>query len=99
MLSRSEKLRFANAFSVALAVVSGWNFVILDDSETIIGDDSVALLRMLFESELDQAIILMATVDERVSHKPGTCFIALDESMEDEISTTHVRMLASTPGA
>jgi DNA repair exonuclease SbcCD ATPase subunit len=98
-LSRSEKMRFANAFCVALAVVSGWNFVILDDSETIIGDDSVALLRLVYESELDFALILMATVDERVSHKPGTCFVALDESMEEEISTTHVRLLASTPGA
>jgi hypothetical protein len=99
MLSRSEKLRFANAFSVALAVVSGWGFVILDDSESIIGYDSVALLRLVYESDLDQAIILMATTQERTSAKPGTAFIALDESVEDEISTSHVRVLASTPGA
>ncbi len=98
MLSRSEKLRFANAFSVALAVVSGWNFVVLDDSETIVGDeDSIALLKMLYESELDFALVLMATTVERTSSRPGTAFIALDESMEDEIGTTHVRELARTP--
>jgi hypothetical protein len=79
-------------------VVSGWNFVVLDDSETIVGDeDSIALLKMLYESELDFALVLMATIVERTSSRPGTAFIALDESMEDEISTTHVRELARTP--
>jgi len=97
MLSRSEKLRFANAFVVALAIVSGWGFVVLDDSETIIGDDSVELLKMLYTSDLDQAILLMATVEERTASKPGTAFVALDETLEDGISTTHVRVLESTP--
>ena len=97
MLSRSEKLRFANAFSVALAIVSGWNFVVLDDSETIIGEDRRKLNRMLLESEFDQAIVLAAEVHDSVPEVPGTAFIQFHEVVEEGISTTYATVLASTP--
>jgi hypothetical protein len=98
MLSRSEKLRFANAFSVALAIVSGWNFVVLDDSETIVGEDRRKLNRMLLDSTLDTAILLAAESHRAgaVPEVPGTAFIEFTEVMEDGISTTNVEVLAST---
>ena len=97
MLSRSEKLRFADAFSVALAVVSGWGFVVLDDSESIVGDDLSMLYRLLYESELDQAILMLSVGQAKTNKLPGTCFIQLDETIEQEISTSHAKVLASTP--
>jgi len=97
MLSRSEKLRFANAFSVALATVSGWNFVVLDNSETIVGEDRRKLNRLLLESDLDQAILLAAETLEGVPQVPGTAFIEFHEEIEDGISTSYATVLASTP--
>ena len=97
MLSRSEKLRFANAFSVALAVVSGWNFAVLDDSETIVGDDRARFNELLYKSELDQAIVLAAETRAQAPAIPGTTFIDLREQIEGEISTTYAAVLASTP--
>ncbi len=97
MLSRSEKLRFANAFSVALAIVSGWGFAVLDDSETIVGDDRKRFNTLVYDSELEQCLILAAEVMEKVPVIPGTAFIALDETIEDGISTSNARVIASTP--
>jgi exonuclease SbcC len=97
MLSRSEKLRFADAFTVALAMVSGWRIGVFDDSETIVGGDRKMLKGMLLESGLDQAIVLEADTSTPSPAIPGTVFIEFRETLEGGISTTSVQVLASTP--
>ena len=97
MLSRSEQMRFSNAFTVALATVSGWNFAVLDDSETIVGEDYATFYKLVYQSSLEQAIILAAKLEGATPPFPGTTFVKFTETIEAGISTTSATVLASTP--
>lgn len=93
-LSRSERHRFGIAFQVALATVTGFRFVVVDEADMLDSDAKSNLIRLLGRSSLDQAIIL-STEDTPIKiQKPGTAFIYLTQNSKDE---TVVDVVAITP--
>jgi predicted nuclease with TOPRIM domain len=62
-LSESERFRFGAAFQIALAIVTGLRFVVIDRADMLDKEKRKMLTGLLLNSELDQAIIL-ATSDE-----------------------------------
>ena len=62
-LSESEQFRFGVAFQIALAMVAGLRFVVIDRADLLDKERRKTLTGLLMKSELDQAIVL-ATSDE-----------------------------------
>lgn len=93
-LSRSERYRFATAFQVALAIVSGFKFVIVDEADIFDSKGRAGLFAALTSGELDQAIVM--STDERlnVPAQLGTVFYRFDDvAQPGQIPTTQVRKL------
>ena len=79
-LSESEGLRFGIAFQVALAMATGLRFVIIDRADMLIGDNRAALMSVLLESELEQAIVLASSDRPAPTDLPdGLRFIQLGQ--------------------
>jgi len=97
-LNQSKKYNFSVAFSVALAMSTGWRFVVLDGADLLDASGRNTLMGALLESELDQALVLVT--DESTAQPPaidGTTFIKLTEHPENGIDTTTAEVLACTP--
>jgi hypothetical protein len=62
-LSESERFRFSAAFQIALAIVTGLRFVVIDRADVLNKDKRKLFSGLLMSSGLDQAIVL-ATSDE-----------------------------------
>jgi len=62
-LSESERFRFSAAFQIALAIVTGLRFVVIDRADVLDKDKRKLFSGLLMSSGLDQAIVL-ATSDE-----------------------------------
>jgi hypothetical protein len=62
-LSESEQFRFVVAFQIALAIVTGLRFVVIDRADLLDRERRKMLTGLLLNSKLDQAIVL-ATSDE-----------------------------------
>ncbi len=62
-LSESEQFRFGVAFQIALAIVTGIRFVVIDGADVFDKERRKMLTGLLLNSGLDQAIVL-ATSDE-----------------------------------
>jgi hypothetical protein len=62
-LSESERFRFSVAFQIALAIVTGLRFVVIDRADVLDKDKRKLFSGLLMNSGLDQAIVL-ATSDE-----------------------------------
>ncbi len=77
-LSESERFRFGAAFQIALAIVTGLRFVVIDRADVLDKEKRKMLTSLLLNSELDQAIIL-ATSDEAppLSVPKGVKFVSL----------------------
>ncbi len=93
-LSKSQRYRFAAAFQVALAVISGFKFVIVDDADIYDQKGRNGLFEALRCGQLDQAIVL--STDERlnVPDIPNTVFYRMDDvAAAGMIPTTQVRKL------
>lgn len=86
-LSESEAYRFGIAFQIALAEVTGVNFVLIDRADMLVPASRQFLTMALLESNLDQAIILSTgepTGD--VPAIPGVAFF----NLFNETGTTSV---------
>jgi len=100
-LSKSQRYRFATAFQVALAVATGFRFVVVDEGDIFFADVRKELFHglnaALENGELDQAIVLVT--DDKNSaptqeQAPGTVIWMLENSSDpDEIPTTTARQL------
>lgn len=79
-LSESERFGFGVAFQIALALVTGLRFVVMDRADVLDREKRKMLTSLLMNSKLDQAIVL-ATSDEPVpSHAVrGVKFLGLVE--------------------
>ena len=96
MLSDSERYRFSTAFQVALAIVSGFNFVVVDWADVFDTHGRQMLYAYLTEKTLDQVIVIQT--DER------TAVPAMDEAAfymfglsnaAGDVPTTTVRRLSA----
>jgi hypothetical protein len=92
-LSQSEQYRFSAAFSVALAVVSGWKFVICDGADIL--DNRNALNAALMSKELDQGIVLATDLAQTMPARPvpGVTFIRLTDAVVEGVRTTTADVL------
>jgi hypothetical protein len=92
-LSQSERYRFAVAFQVALALDSDYKFVVIDGADILDQRSEGRLYNTLYESQLDQAIVLSTDIENRTNGAPGTAFLRLTEGPEG----TAVEVLKVTP--
>lgn len=94
-LSKSERYRFAIAFQVALAMHTGFRFVVVDETDMLDGEGRKGLMQQILSSELDQAILL--GTDERPTISPGMAaaadFFMVSAGLVDGIPTSSVARL------
>lgn len=98
-LSKSQRYRFATAFQVALATISGFYFVIVDEADIHDAEGRDSLFDALMSANLDQVIVM--STDERmdVPHIPDAVFYRLDDgAARGEVPTTKVRTLVPLKG-
>ena len=82
-LSESEQFRFSVAFQIALAMVTGLRFVVIDRADVLDKDRRRLLTGLLMNSGLDQAIVLATSDEVPPSIVPqGVKFFSLAEWMK-----------------
>jgi hypothetical protein len=86
-LSESEQFRFGVAFQLALAMVTGLRFVVIDGADILDRDRRKMLTGLLLNSKLDQAIVLATSEEAPPSIVPeGVKFLSLVEKMKRDES-------------
>ncbi len=84
-LSESEQLRFGVAFQIALAMITGLRFVVIDRADVLDKERRKMLTSLLLNSKLDQAIVLATSEDAPPSIVPqGVKFLSLLEGPSPE---------------
>ena len=79
-LSESEQFRFGVAFQIALAMVTGLRFVVIDRADLLDKERRKMLTGLLVNSGLDQAIVLATSEEAPPSVVPqGVKFLSLAE--------------------
>lgn len=63
-ISRSERFRMAIPFQIALAKLTGLNFIIVDDAELLTPEARSQVMRMIVGAGLDQAVVIMTFMSE-----------------------------------
>jgi RecF/RecN/SMC N terminal domain len=84
-LSESERFRFGVAFQIALAMVTGLRFVVIDRADLLDRERRKILTGLLVNSGLDQAIVLATSDEARPSIVPqGVKFLNLIEGTKPD---------------
>lgn len=87
-LSESEQFRFGVAFQIALAMVTGLRFVVIDRADLLDKEKRKMLTSLLCNSKLDQAIVLSTSEETPPSTMPhGVKFLGLGESLKPSEAT------------
>jgi len=82
-LSESEQFRFGVAFQIALAMVTGLRFVVIDRADLLDKEKRKMLTGLLLNSKLDQAIVLATSEEAPPSIAPqGVKFLSLAEGIK-----------------
>jgi DNA repair exonuclease SbcCD ATPase subunit len=77
-LSESEHFRFGVAFQIALAMVTGVRFVVIDRADVLDKERRRMLTNLLMKSDLDQAIVLATSEEPAPAKVPeGVRFLSL----------------------
>lgn len=96
-ISKSERYRFAIAFQVALAMHTGFRFVVIDEMDMLDKEGRGGLMQQILSSELDQAIII--GTDQRDTVSAGMAetadFFMVSSALVDGIPTSEVRKLCA----
>lgn len=93
-LSKSQRYRFATAFQVALAIISGFRFVIVDEADIYDTAGRSGLFTALNSGDLDQAIVMGTDERTAVPDIDGTVFYRFDDvAQPGMIPTTAVQKL------
>lgn len=83
MLSTSEKFRFATAFQIALAQITGVRLVVIDFADMLDSDARRQLSVMLMEADIDQAIVCSTSTDAAPTDLPeGVKFFSLQNQRD-----------------
>jgi DNA repair exonuclease SbcCD ATPase subunit len=84
-LSESERFRFVVAFQIALAIVTGLRFVVIDRADVLDKERRKLLTALLMNSELDQAIVFATSDEPPLSIVPqGVKFLSLIEGTKPD---------------
>ena len=87
-LSESEQFRFGVAFQIALAIVTGLRFVVIDRADVLDKEKRKMLTSLLLNSKLDQAIVLATSEEAPPSIVPqGVKFLGLGEGLKPREGT------------
>ena len=79
-LSKSEQFRFGLAFQIALAMVTGLQFVVIDRADVLDKEKRRMLTSLLLNSKLEQAIVLATNEEPAPPHAVrGVKFLNLVE--------------------
>lgn len=93
-LSKSQRYRFATAFQVALAIISGFRFVIVDEADIYDTAGRNGLFTALNSGELDQAIVMGTDERTTVPDVEDVVFYRFDDiAQPGMIPTTKVQKL------
>jgi hypothetical protein len=98
-MSRGQRAMFGAAFQVALAKVTGFNLVFVDDAEVFSEQNRVTLFKNLLGAGLDQAFVLAADVkrnipvDQNGQARPGMVFYLFTLDRSGAVPTTKVERL------
>ena len=98
-MSAGQRAMFAAAFQVALAKVTGFNFVFVDDAEVFSEQNRVTLFKNLLGAGLDQAFVLAADVrrnipvDQSGQPRAGMAFYLFTLDRSGAVPTTVVERL------
>lgn len=85
LLSGSERLRFAVAFQVALAQVSGIGLVVIDEADILDNEGRSALYELLLASDIDQAIAIGTNESLEVPAVEGVVFYAMQDGKAHQL--------------
>ncbi len=88
LLSNSERLRFAVAFQVALAQVSGVRLVVVDEVDMLDSKGRDAFYEMLLSADIDQAIAIGTDERTEVPDIPDTAFYAINDGCAVRLGAT-----------
>lgn len=64
LLSKGQQLWTALAFQMVLAILSGLDFVVVDDAEAVVGLNRAVLTELILGSPVGQVLVAMAKSDE-----------------------------------
>lgn len=87
-LSKSQRYRFAVAFQVALAITTGFRFVIVDEADIFDSNGKAGLFAALNSGELEQAIIIATNESEEAPDFDGAVFYRFTDIEEPGIIPT-----------
>jgi uncharacterized protein YoxC len=97
-LSKSQRYRFATAFQVALAIVTGFRFVIVDEADIYDSNGRAGLFAAISSGELEQAIVMATNESEDAPDIDGAVFYRLEDTAEAGlIPTTRAEKLVPVP--
>lgn len=91
-LSKSERYRFAIAFQVALAMHTGFRFVVIDEMDMLDKEGRGGLMQQILSSDLDQAIIIGTDERDTISVGMGQAadYFMVSSALIDGIPTSSV---------
>ena len=92
-ISKSQKAMFSIAFQVALAKVSGLNFVVVDEADMFLDANRGQLYRGLVAAKLDQVIVLQSDLRREIPKVANSCFYMLSLDRSGDVPTTKVERL------
>jgi exonuclease SbcC len=92
-ISKSQKAMFSIAFQVALAKVSGLNFVVVDEADMFLDANRGQLYRGLVAAKLDQVIVLQSDLRREIPKVANAVFYMLQLDRSGDVPTTKVERL------
>jgi DNA repair exonuclease SbcCD ATPase subunit len=92
-ISKSQRHAFSIAFQVALAKVSGFNFVLVDEAELFLDANRGQMYRALMGAGLDQVIVLQSDLRREIPKAPNSVFYILSLDKSGDVPATKVERL------
>ena len=92
-MSDGQRAMFGAAFQVALAKMSGFDFVCIDATEVFSEDNRIALFKNLAGSGIKQAIVISAEVRRKITKRAGCAYYLFTLDRSGAVPTTKVERL------